>query len=148
MSEGGVSGATTRGQIVADTFHFGPYRFEPRERVLYESGREVGLPLRALKVLEHLLRRAGHIVSKDELLGLWEDTAVSEQSLTDAIRLIRREFGDSAEQARYMKLCRRRSAVRALGDTWGKGRPQKCLREAQPRILNSGLVRSSGSQHS
>ncbi len=108
MKEGGRSGPAIHAGVAAHAFHFGPYLFDPRERVLYENTREVELPPRALMVLEHLLRRSGHIVSKDELLGLWGDTVVSEQSLSEAIQLIRKELGDSAERPTYIQTLRKR----------------------------------------
>ena len=108
MKEGGRSGPAIHSGVAAHAFHFGPYRFDPRERLLYENSREVELPPRALMVLEHLLRRSGHIVPKNELLGLWGDTAVSEQSLSEAIRLIRKELGDTAGRPKYIQTLRKR----------------------------------------
>jgi len=107
MTEGRRSAPRLRSPA-ASTFLFGPYRFNPREQVLSNNGNEIELPPRALKVLEHLVRRSGRVVSKGELLGLWGDTTVSEQSLSDAIRLIRRALDDSAEEPRYVQTLYRR----------------------------------------
>ncbi len=106
MSEGSRGSART--VAASRSFRFGPYRFDLGERLLCENGREVELPPRVLNVLEHLLRHSGQIVSKDDLLDLWGDTAVSEKSLTETIGLIRKELGDSAGRPKYIQTLRKR----------------------------------------
>jgi len=94
--------------VVAPTYRFGPFRFDRRERVLYEDGKEVELQLRAVRVLEHLLQRPGQIISKDELLDLWGGTAVTEHSLSESIRIIRSALHDSATEPTYIQTLRKR----------------------------------------
>ncbi len=108
MKEQDPARATIDRSVEAGTFCFGPYRFDARERVLYNNGSEVQLPLRALSVLERLLHGSGQIVAKEELLELWGDISISENSLTEAISLIRKELGDTAEQPTYIQTLRGR----------------------------------------
>ena len=55
-----------------------------------------GLRKQALEVLLVLGRRAGQVVSKDELMDqVWPDVVVGEGSLTQAIADVRRAFGDT-----------------------------------------------------
>ena len=55
-----------------------------------------GLRRQALEVLLVLGRRAGQVVSKDELMDLvWPDVVVGEGSLTQAIADVRRALGDT-----------------------------------------------------
>ncbi len=49
------------------------------------------------RVLAYLVQHAGHLVSKSELMDdVWGDTAVTENSLTRAIALLRRVLEDDS----------------------------------------------------
>jgi DNA-binding winged helix-turn-helix (wHTH) protein/Tol biopolymer transport system component len=59
---------------------------------------------KAFRVLLYLLQHAGHLVSKNELLdAVWGDTAVTENSLTRAIALLRRVLEDDPHQPRLIE---------------------------------------------
>ena len=52
---------------------------------------------KAFRVLLHLLRNPQKLIPKEELLNaVWGETAVSENSLTRSIALLRRLLGDEA----------------------------------------------------
>jgi two-component system, OmpR family, response regulator len=52
----------------------GDLRVEPRERRASRSGTEIALTAREFDVLEYLVRRAGQVVPKQDILaGVWED---------------------------------------------------------------------------
>jgi TolB-like protein len=60
------------------------------------SGARVDLRNRSFGVLRHLVKNAGRVVSKDELLATnWPDLTVTEDSLTQCISDIRRSLGES-----------------------------------------------------
>ncbi len=83
---------------------FGPYRFEPRTRLLYRGDAEVTLPPRAAELLGVLLDRAGEVVTKDQLLDfVWADTRVSDTSLKEAIHVLRQALDDRAKGATYVQ---------------------------------------------
>src|SRR3954469_9788697 len=77
-------------------FCFGNYILAPQERLLLHDGEPVGLTGKAFDMLSFLVRRAGHLVSKDELLNeVWPQTLVQEVNLTVHIASIRKALGDS-----------------------------------------------------
>ena len=71
------------------------------------DGHLAGLRRQALQVLLTLGRRAGQVVSKDDLMrAVWPDVIVGEGSLTQAIADVRRALGDS-EHRRVRNVARR-----------------------------------------
>ena len=88
---------------------FGPFRFDHAERVLMRDGEEIRLPPRVIGVLQFLLERQGKVVSKQALIdGVWNGTAVTETSLTEAISILRQALGDDAQDPRYLETVHRR----------------------------------------
>lgn len=81
------------------------YRFldctlEPAEHRLTKGGRAVALTPKVFETLVLLVERAGHVVSKDELLRtLWPRGYVDESNLTKHIWLIRRALGGGEHDA-------------------------------------------------
>ncbi len=88
---------------------FGPFRFDPVSGLLFEEGVEVALPPRASALLAGLLESPGEMVSKEELIeAVWGDTAVSDQSLTEAIKLLRQALHDDPKNPVYIHTLRGR----------------------------------------
>lgn len=78
-----------------------------RRELLTQSGSPAPLRHKALEVLLMLATHAGHVVSKDDLLGrVWPSVVVTEDSLTQAIAEIRRCLGDT--QHRWIRTVVRR----------------------------------------
>ena len=66
-----------------------PFEFDTQTRLLCRDGREVALPPRVLGVLELLLRRAGDVVSRQELIDtVWKDAFVTDTSLAEAVSVL------------------------------------------------------------
>lgn len=87
-----------------EIFEFGPFRLDIRERMLWRDGTPVALQPRVFDTLELLVRRAGQLVRKDELLReLWPDTHVSEANLTQNVWLMRRALGEEAGGPVYVE---------------------------------------------
>lgn len=60
---------------------------------------EVALRAKSFLLLSHLALHAGRVVPKDELMGvLWPDVTVTEESLTQCVRDVRRALGDADAQ--------------------------------------------------
>jgi eukaryotic-like serine/threonine-protein kinase len=88
---------------------FDPFRFDLAEGSLWRDGAEVRLPPRSMVILQHLVERAGAIVSKQALIDAgWKDAHVGEASLTEAIGLIRQALDDDPQQPRYIQTVHRR----------------------------------------
>jgi DNA-binding winged helix-turn-helix (wHTH) protein/TolB-like protein/Flp pilus assembly protein TadD len=72
-------------------FEFGDFTLAPRERLLLRTGEAVSLTPKAFDMLVVLVRHAGHLVSKEDLLReVWPDTFVEEVNLTVNISALRR----------------------------------------------------------
>jgi DNA-binding winged helix-turn-helix (wHTH) protein/TolB-like protein len=90
---------------------FGPFRFELTSGTLSRHGIPVRLQPQPARVLALLVRRAGEVVSRDDLRQqVWADgTYVDfERGLNFAVAHIRAVLGDSAEAARYIETVPRR----------------------------------------
>jgi DNA-binding winged helix-turn-helix (wHTH) protein/Flp pilus assembly protein TadD len=75
-------------------FAFGPYVLDPAERRLLRGEEAVPLSPRLLAVLTRLVERAGHLVTKDELIeGAWGDAVVEENALPVAVSRLRSALG-------------------------------------------------------
>jgi eukaryotic-like serine/threonine-protein kinase len=81
----------------AQTKHFyvfGPFRFDPEERLLLRDGRPVPLAPKAVETLLLLVQNAGHLVDKDDLMKrVWPDAFVEEGSLNKNIFVLRKALG-------------------------------------------------------
>jgi DNA-binding winged helix-turn-helix (wHTH) protein len=82
---------------------FGPFRFFAAERLLERDSVAVHVSDRALDILNALVRRAGEVVTKEELLSqVWPDIAVHESTLRVHIANLRKALGDGQGGARYV----------------------------------------------
>jgi eukaryotic-like serine/threonine-protein kinase len=104
--EGGASVVLhPAGEIVA----FGAFRFDRANRLLSRDGAELPLPPRVLGVLEYLVARPSHVVSKQALMdAVWKDASVTETSLTEAVSQLRQVLGDDPQQPAYVQTVHRR----------------------------------------
>src|SRR5687768_2091105 len=88
---------------------FGPYAFDPGSRVLRRAGEELPLPPRVVGVLEVLLRRAGDVVPRQELIeSVWKDAFVTDTSLAEAVSALRQALGDDPQTPTYVQTLHRR----------------------------------------
>ncbi|MDB5576571.1 MAG: transcriptional regulatory protein [Bradyrhizobium sp.] len=84
-------------------YAFGPFRLYPRERKLLENGQPVHLSDRPFDILVALVRRAGVLVTKNDLLSeVWPGVTVGEGSLRVHIVALRRALRETDEGARYI----------------------------------------------
>ena len=87
-----------------DTFHFGGFALDTAERRLTQGGKVVRLSPKAHDVLVVLLRQAGHVVTKDELLSrVWPDAIVEEGILTVHVSALRKALGDDRHSREYIE---------------------------------------------
>ena len=87
-----------------DLFEFGGFRLDVAERLLLRDGSPIDLPPKAFEVLLVLVRRAGRLVERDEILRtVWPGVHVTEGSVHQKISLLRRELGDEGEPHRFIE---------------------------------------------
>lgn len=76
------------------SYDFGPYRLDPRTRVLLKDGEVFRLTPKVLDTLLVLVENAGNPVSKEVLMrSVWPDTLVEESNLSQNISVLRKAFG-------------------------------------------------------
>jgi DNA-binding winged helix-turn-helix (wHTH) protein len=79
---------------VESAYRFADFELHPRERLLSKAGTPVPLQPKAFDALLCLVRRAKHLVSKQELIStLWPSVHVSEANLTNTIVSLRKGVG-------------------------------------------------------
>jgi len=91
------------------THSFGPFRLDPRNCRLTMDGQVIETAPKVLDLLVFLIRHAGALVTKDEILAAcWPATEVTENALTQVISDLRRILGDSADEPIYIETVPRR----------------------------------------
>src|SRR6266851_1284818 len=90
-------------------YEFGPFRLDPAERMLLGEGQVLALTPKGFDLLFVLVRNAGRIVGKDELMReVWPDTFVEENNLTVNISALRKVLGEGSSDQRYIQTVPRR----------------------------------------
>src|SRR5918996_2242225 len=88
----------------ASSFAFGPFLFHTLSRRLEKQGELVALNSRATELLLLLLKRAGELVTKDELLQAgWGNRVVAENNLTVHMAALRRVLRDDGEAVDHIR---------------------------------------------
>jgi len=82
-------------EFTAATFRFDAFELDGQRRTLRRSGVDVELRPLAFDALAFLVRHAGHVVTKDELIAaVWPGLVVTDDSIARCISDIRRALGD------------------------------------------------------
>src|ERR1700733_5267830 len=85
-------------------FRFGDVEAREREFTLRKAGEILPVEPKAFRVLLLLLRNPEKLIAKEELLNaVWGDAAVTENSLTRSIALLRKMLGDDTRNPRYIE---------------------------------------------
>src|SRR6476661_6842481 len=88
----------------ASIFHFADIEVREREFSIIRGGEAFPVEPKAFRVLLILLRNSQKLIAKEELLNaVWGDAAVTENSLTRSIALLRRLLGDDTHNPRYIE---------------------------------------------
>src|SRR5687768_5777328 len=75
--------------------HFGPFVLDEEARALMLRGKAKHVQPRVFDLLAYLVKNAGRVVPKDELLdALWPNVTVTESSLQQAASLARRVLAE------------------------------------------------------
>jgi DNA-binding winged helix-turn-helix (wHTH) protein len=90
-------------------YEFGPYQLDPGKRILTRDGEGIPLTPKATEILIVLVKHAGQLVEKDELLKeVWPDTFVEEANLSQNIFTLRRALGDERSGPKYIETVAKR----------------------------------------
>ncbi len=85
-------------------YRFGEFEFEPEESRLSREDAIVPAQPKVLDALTFFVERAGQLVTREALLaGLWPDTFVNEEALTQTIRKLRRALSDNPREPTYIE---------------------------------------------
>ncbi len=88
----------------SSVFRFSDMEVDERELHIRRNGDVVPVEPKAFRILVHLLRNPGRLVPKDELIKAgWGDTAVTDNSLTRNIALLRRLLDDDPREPHYIE---------------------------------------------
>ncbi|HET6900357.1 MAG TPA: winged helix-turn-helix domain-containing protein, partial [Vicinamibacteria bacterium] len=114
--------------MTGEFYEFGPYRFDPRKRVLWRGSELVRLPPKAADILLALLEQQGDLVSKEELLRqVWPETFVEEANLSVNVSALRKALGDQDDGQPWIETVPRRGYRFAT-------RPASAPRPALPAV--------------
>ena len=87
-----------------DEFSVGAYRVHPATNELRLGDDTIQLEPKVMALLVHLVQNAGSMVSREQLFdAVWPGVVVSDDTLTQAVTKLRKAFGDSARQPRYIQ---------------------------------------------
>lgn len=90
-------------------YEFGPYRLNLAERLLTREGETIYLTPKATEILVQLVKNAGQLLDRDDLLReVWPNTFVEESNLTQNIFALRRALGDEWTEPKYIETVARR----------------------------------------
>src|ERR1700741_4098605 len=90
-------------ELKCSLFTFADMEVREAEFCIVKAGKVLPVEPKAFRVLVFLLRNPHRLITKDELLdAVWNDCAVSENSLTRSVALLRRVLGDDTHEPFYI----------------------------------------------
>lgn len=90
--------------MAASHYRFEHFTLDPTERQLCLDAEPVELNARYLDALILLLRQQGALVTKERFLDeVWRGIPVTDEALTQCIKTLRRQLGDSASSPRFIE---------------------------------------------
>lgn len=83
---------------------FSEFTLDLRRRALFRGNERLHLTPKPLETLVYMAENAGRTIGKQELLGsIWKDVFVTEDTLVQAVREIRRVLGDDKENPQFIQ---------------------------------------------
>ncbi len=84
-------------------YEFGPFRLDSERGLLFRNNQPVPLTQKSFEILLALIENREDTVSKDALLKrVWPDTFVDEANLTQHISVLRKAFGETPQDRRFI----------------------------------------------
>ncbi len=91
-------------KLTPDGLRFGAFTLDPANRRLTRDGEAVEVNGRYLDALILMVRRPGQLVAKDQFLDeVWRGIPVTDEALTQCIRTLRKQLGDTAGRPRFIE---------------------------------------------
>jgi len=85
------------------SYRFGLFMLDSGKHVLMKEGVEAFLGVKPMKILLALVKRAGDVITKDDLMKeLWPDVKVEPNNLDQQISFLRRALGEDRKDAKYI----------------------------------------------
>ena len=125
---------------------FGEYRLDPVAGHLYRGDAPVALTPKAFALLLCLVRQAGRLVPKAELLSsVWPDVHVGDAVLKSSIRELRKALGDDPRRPLFIETAHRRgyrfvAPVSADGEGASAARAGTGLAAETDRVAGAGCA--------
>ena len=118
---------------------FENYRLDGDNAALWKNGEQVALRPKTFDVLRYLVEHAGELVRKETLLEtVWENTYVVEGVLTTSMSELRKLFGDTAKNQRFIATVYRRG-YRFIAEVEADAGESAPLDEAPPQKPQSEI---------
>jgi DNA-binding winged helix-turn-helix (wHTH) protein/TolB-like protein/Flp pilus assembly protein TadD len=90
-------------------YEFDGFRLDVDDKMLWRGKEKISLPLKAIEMLTLLIENRGRTVTKEEILEtLWQDTFVDENNLAVTVSSLRKAFGESKNENRFIETVPRR----------------------------------------
>lgn len=87
-----------------NTYEFAEFVFDAENKVLFKDKETITLPPKACELLWILIKNAGRVVLRDDLLEqVWADTFVEEANLTHHISALRKALGEDKNGKRFIE---------------------------------------------
>lgn len=114
---------------MASIHTFGPFRLDVGTRRLTRDGQSLPVSARHFDVLVALVAMAGTVITKDALVeAAWRDVAVTDNSLEQAVSVLRKVLGPRETGEAYIETVPRQGyRFQALLNA----RPQPCILRAR-----------------
>jgi len=105
-----IAGNTGIGQRGVPGFRVGSYAIYPLTGDICSDGKTVHVEPKAMDVLVELTNREGEVVPRQELLDrFWgRRSGFSDECLTRCVSILRKAFGDSPRQSRFIRTIAKR----------------------------------------
>src|SRR6188508_611742 len=89
---------------VPKIYRFDRFSVDPAKRLLIKENSElIHLTPKVFDTLLYLVRNAGKVLEKDELMSeIWTDSVVEENNLNQNISILRRLFGEKPGEQRFI----------------------------------------------
>jgi DNA-binding winged helix-turn-helix (wHTH) protein len=92
-----------------DIYRFGPFELDSNRRRLIRDGEPILISDRYVEILLLFAANAGRVISKDELIEAgWQDVAVADNSIEQAISSLRKTLGTQPDGGSYIETLTRR----------------------------------------
>lgn len=87
-----------------EIYFFGEFSFETDKNILLKSEKIVSLPPKTCELLGVLIKNAGRILSKEELMDtVWQDVFVEESNLSHHIAALRKGLGEAKNSKQFIE---------------------------------------------